>query len=91
MAVSMLVQKAMNIDTQSRGEKKEATIRRMNPKEDVAINTTARNVVTAANPKRQSLTHHNKPKKEPKATPKIMKKIHKTQQKSERATVLLKT
>jgi hypothetical protein len=75
---------------QSKGENKEAIRRRRRPTDEVAINTTARKVNTAAKPKRQSLTHHNQPKKAPKATPRIMKNIHKIQQKRESATVLLK-
>ena len=86
----MLAQKSTKGIILSSGESNDATMRRKKATAEVAINTTARKVVTAANPKRQSLTHHNKPKKKPKATPITMKSIHKTQQKSESATVLLK-
>ena len=91
IALLILAQKTMNGAMQNKGDNKEATRRLANPTDDVAMNTTARKVVTAANPKRQILIHHNKPKMTPKITPIAMKNIHRTQQNRESATVLLNT
>jgi hypothetical protein len=59
--------------------------------EDVELNTIKRKINTAENPKRQSLTTHGKPKNRATVPPTKMNKSHKTQQKRERAAVLLKS
>ena len=56
--------------------------------DEVAIKTTMRRVKTAANPKRQSLVHQEKPKKAPKTTPNIIKKPQNTQPNRDNANVL---
>ena len=55
--------------------------------DDVAVNTTALRVMTAAKPKRESLTHNNQPNGKLKATPITMKKSQKSHPNKESAVV----
>jgi len=84
----MLPQESKNGMMQNRGCNKEAVTLRNKPTDEEDKKTTARRVVTAQNPKRQSLIHNQKPSSAPKTTPKTMNNSHKSQQNSESATVL---
>ena len=86
-ALEMPYQKARKAIRQKVGWSKTASPRRHEAAVDVAINTIILRVTTAANPKRQSLTHTNQPKGKLKATPIATKANQKAQLKRERSVV----